>query len=80
MATNFATGLRPSSATGQLLPVQSIPRSAIPKNTTGKKAAGRFNVIRSERSSVGINTMSQITMKIATALVDHGTLAATNAG
>src|SRR5882762_10331768 len=71
----------PSSLSGPRASAHSVPTRASTTNATGSKQAGRFKESKNERgSSVGINTINQITMKIPTPDVDHGMQAATSTG
>jgi hypothetical protein len=59
----------------------SVPTTASAKNATGRKEAGCLRESRNERgSTVGTNTMNQMIIKTATAVVDQGMEAATRAG
>jgi hypothetical protein len=55
--------------------------TASAKNAIGREQAGLLRELRNERgSTVGINTINQMIIKMATAVVDHGMDAATRTG
>jgi hypothetical protein len=71
----------PSSLTAHGPSAHSVPITASPTSASGSKAPGLFRERKNGSGSiVGISTMNQITMNIATPDVDHGIQAATSTG